>query len=628
MFSQMITKDNAAELLLPKPQFKPYPVISEREIWSSLPESVSNQWISWAEERLSFEWPALPAVRYMDFAYNGNRTKYEELYFERRRALIELLFAECIEGKGRFMDAIINGIWCLCEESYWVIPAHMYLTKSSGAALPDVTEQVIDLFAAETGAQLAWTAYLLEPKLEEASPVIIRRIRHEMQRRIFEPYLNRKDFWWMGYTSKKVNNWNPWIHSNCLAAFLLLEEDEEARNRAVVKAAYSLDSFMDVYHPDGGCDEGTGYWGRAGASLYDCLELLYLASDGKINFYGEPLVQEIGKYIYRAHIDCNDFVNFADGDARLLISGDLVYRYGQRIGDPNMSQLGAYAFQRNGFTRDKISSPMRIVGELLNAEAHLASPVEAPYVRDVWLPDIQVFAAREQPGSSAGLYVAAKGGHNDESHNHNDIGHFIVYYNGHPFLIDAGVESYTAKTFGPQRYELWTMQSGYHSLPTVNGVQQKEGASFRATEVEYEAGDAMAAVSMNIAAAYPSAAGMITWQRSVSLLRGKDEAAAVEVTDSYLLAAETSDIVLNVLTLQEPVLKQDGCIELTNEYGEKLQLHYEGDRLRGSVELVPVTDSKMQPIWGNKVYRLQLQSLEATAEGTFTLRIQPVKQRN
>lgn len=624
MFGQVITKDNATELLLPTHKFKPYPVISEREMWSSLPEAVSSSWISWGEERLSFEWPALPAVRYMDFAYNGNRTKYEELYFERRRALIELVFAECIEGKGRFMDAIINGIWCLCEESYWVIPAHMYLTKSSGAALPDVTEQVIDLFAAETGAQLAWTAYLLEPKLEEASPMIIRRIRHEMQRRIFEPYLNREDFWWMGYTSKKVNNWNPWIHSNCLAAFLLLEEDEEARNRAVAKAAHSLDTFMEVYHPDGGCDEGPGYWGRAGASLYDCLELLYLASDGKINFYGEPLVQEIGKYIYRAHIDGNDFVNFADGDARLLISGDLVYRYGQRIGDSKMSQLGAYAFQRNGFTRDKISSPMRIVGELLNAEAHLASPVEAPYEMDVWLPDIQVFAAREQPGSPAGLYVAAKGGHNDESHNHNDIGHFIVYYNGHPFLIDAGVESYTAKTFSPQRYELWTMQSGYHSLPTVNGVQQHEGASFRATEVEYEADDAMAAVSMNIATAYPPEAGIRTWQRSVSLIRGKDEAAAVEVTDSYLLAAETRDIVLNVLTLQEPELKQDGCIELTNEYGEKLQLYYDSDRLRGSVELVPVNDSKMQPIWGTKVYRLQLQSLEATAEGTFTLRVRPM----
>ncbi|MDF2962207.1 MAG: heparinase, partial [Paenibacillus sp.] len=322
MFSLVITQESAAELLLPIQDFKPYPAFADRGMWSSLPEPVRDRWVSWAEERLSCEWPALPAARYMDYVRNGNRSRYEEMYFERRRALLELVIGECIEGKGRFMEQIINGIWCLCEESYWVVPAHMYLSVlNRSSELPDITEQVIDLFAAETGSLLTWTVYLLKEQLNEQSPVIVKRVRDEMQRRIFEPYLEREDFWWMGYTSKKVNNWNPWIHSNCLAAFLLLEDNPAVRNRAVAKAAHSLDTFMDVYHPDGCCDEGPGYWGRAGASLFDCLELLYLASDGKIDFYDKPLVQEIGKYIYRAHIDGNDFVNFADGDARLTISG-------------------------------------------------------------------------------------------------------------------------------------------------------------------------------------------------------------------------------------------------------------------------------------------------------------------
>ncbi|MDF2963272.1 MAG: hypothetical protein K0S39_5007, partial [Paenibacillus sp.] len=224
--------------------------------------------------------------------------------------------------------------------------------------------------------------------------------------------------------------------------------------------------------------------------------------------------------------------------------------------------------------------------------------------------------------SSAGLYVAAKGGHNDESHNHNDVGHFIVYYNGRPFLIDAGVESYTAKTFSPRRYEIWTMQSSYHSLPEVNGVQQQAGESFRAADVEYEADEAFASVSMNITTAYPPEAGIESWKRGISLLRGSGAAAAVEVSDSFRLSAATSNIVMNSLTLHTPDLKEDGRIELANEHGEKLVLLYEKGRFIASVERVAVSDTKMRPIWGEAVYRLQLKVLESAAEGTFTLRIQ------
>ncbi|MEF3302042.1 heparinase II/III domain-containing protein [Paenibacillus sp. GYB003] len=623
MFSPMIHPQNASGLLLPRDRFKPFPVFADRDAWRSLPADIAAKWIGWAEERLDCAWPALPAVRYMDFARNGNRSRYEELYFRRRRALLELVVGECIEGEGRFTDQIVNGIWCLCEESYWVIPAHMHLSKrNAGSALPDVTEHVIDLFAAETGGLLAWIVYAMNEPLREQSDMLVKRVRHELRRRMFEPYLERDDFWWMGYGSKKVNNWNPWIHSNCLAAFLLVEEDEAVRGRAVAKAAESLDFFVRACPPDGCCDEGPGYWGRAGASLFDCLELLYLASDGKLNFYDRPLVREIGKYIYRAHIDGNYFVNFADGNARLAIAADLVYRYGKRIGDERMVRLGAYSFRRNGVTRDSMASPMRVLAELFDSEALLAEPADAPYERDVWLADTQVFVARERAGSAAGLYVAAKGGHNGESHNHNDVGHFIVYYNGRPFLIDAGVESYTSKTFSSRRYEIWTMQSDYHSVPTVCGMQQRAGESYRATEAEYESTDAEAAVSMNLATAYPAEAGIAHWRRTVRLLRPVGGEAAAEVIDSFRLAAASREIVFNLLTLQKPEPEREGVVALENERGEKLTLRYDGNRLQADVERVPITDSKMVPVWGDSIYRLKLKAKAPMAEGTCTVRIE------
>lgn len=148
----------------------------------------------------------------------------------------------------------------------------------------------------------------------------------------------------------------------------------------------------------------------------------------------------------------------------------------------------------------------------------LAQPGQPSLLRDVWLPDIQVMAARDAEGNSNGFYLAAKGGHNDESHNHNDIGNFVVFIDGRPLLVDAGVETYTARTFSDRRYEIWTMQSAYHSLlPTIDGVQQAPGATFAARNVVYAMDDAIAALTLDIAAAYPPTAKLASWRRTVTL---------------------------------------------------------------------------------------------------------------
>ena len=73
-------------------------------------------------------------------------------------------------------------------------------------------------------------------------------------------------------------------------------------------------------------------------------------------------------------------------------------------------------------------------------------------------------------GSAEGLCLAAQGGTNGQSHNHNDVGNFVVYADGLPAIIDVGVETYTAKTFSSPRYGIWTMQSAYHNCPTIDGV--------------------------------------------------------------------------------------------------------------------------------------------------------------
>src|SRR5919107_3713622 len=165
---------------------------------------------------------------------------------ERRLRLANLVMAELFENRGRFLDEIANGIWAISEQTFWGSTAHLGLQKA-GTGLPDASEPVVDLFAAEAAALLAWTDYLLGARLDSVSPRLRERIRYEVDRRVLTPALERDDFWWMGFGARRdVNNWNPWINSNWLASVLLLENDPARRVRAVHKIMRSLDAFLNI----------------------------------------------------------------------------------------------------------------------------------------------------------------------------------------------------------------------------------------------------------------------------------------------------------------------------------------------------------------------------------------------
>jgi hypothetical protein len=623
MLSQIYPEETLRSILIAQKDWRPYPTMEERDPWKSLPGSIRDAHIVRGESGLNYEWPTVLAVRALDFVRNGDRSRYQAVSFGRRRILGDLVIAECMENQGRFLDDIVNGIWAICEESFWGASAHLGPQKA-GPGLPDVTEPIVDLFAAETSSLLAWTSYLLGYQLETISKLIVPRIELEIDRRILAPLLERSDFGWMGFGGRRVNNWNPWICSNWLTSALLIERDEVRRLKLVAKAITALDNFIDHYPKDGGCDEGPGYWGRAGASLYDCLELLYSATGGKINVYDDPLVQNIARFIYRVQIHDRYFVNFADASAMLTPSSALVYGFGKRINDPKMMALGSWSAHRRDIQNSGIADSIgRVLPALFSMKEVLESDPTPPLPRDVWLDEIQVMVARDSEGTSDGLFVAAKGGHNAESHNHNDVGSVVVYIDGMPVLVDAGVETYTAKTFSSKRYEIWTMQSAYHNLPTINGIQQSAGRKYTARNAIYRTDDYMAELTLDIAGAYPEEANINTWVRTVTLNRGKD----VTITDTYDSKAISGDLTLNLITACEAVLQDKGLIalkasELSNgRVSGQAQVYYDADKLTVSTEEITIGDGRLKGIWGNRLNRIMLRAKNPLEEDTWTLRI-------
>lgn len=618
------------KILIPRAAWKPFPTSAEREAWEALPESIRKVHICQGEQALQQEWPHLRATNYLQFARNGNRDQYERSYFLRREILTALLVAECLENKGRFLDPILDAVWSICEESSWVMPAHMYIQGVSG--LPDTGNPVVDLFCGETAALLAWTAYLVGPQLQQISPLILPRIHRELDARILTPDLEREDFWWMGFRPIKVNNWNPWVNSNWLITTLLMETDEDRRVASVHKILRSLDRFLVSYPQDGGCDEGPGYWGRAGASVYDNLALLFSATGGRLDEFNEPLIQEIGRYIYRAHIAGQYFLNFADASAVLLPDPALVHNFGRRIGDEAMSSFGAWLAQQGDLVQQGFRSDNRLppsLGRLLPAffslHAIAQTPAKPPLLRDVFLNQIQVMAARDQAGSSKGLYVAAKGGHNNESHNHNDVGNFVVYIDGKPLIIDIGVETYTRKTFSPQRYEIWTMQSAYHSLPTINGVMQAPGESYAARNVACFADDSTACFSLDIAAAYPPEAKVKRWQRTILLKRQQ----SVLIEDAFELEDQPCELSLSLMTPCKVDASRPGLLRLEPAHmaGELIsgagELAYHPAQLDVVVERINITDQRLVSVWGSQLHRLLLRPRQLRAADTWQITLKP-----
>ncbi len=527
---------------------------------------------------------------------------------------------ELAEGKGRFTDQIVNGVWYYSEQTWWGWSAHLTVQKAPHG-LPDVDEPVIDLGVGEMANILSWTWLLFKDEFDKIHPLIATRLKNEIMKKAVIPYYERDDFWWQGLDgSRSVNNWNPWTNHNMLTAILILEDDQTKKIKGVQKVIRSLDSFTNDYPEDGGCDEGPSYWGRAGASLYQCLDLLKRATDDKFDVYDIPLIQNMGNYIYKAYINYPYFINFADADATTGGRPQIIYSYGKDINDPVMQKFGAFLAKKQDWGKetpggkiDEQIMQLMHLDEIENAEA------ENALISDFWLPQLQAAGARDKAGSTDGFFFAAKGGHNAESHNHNDLGTCVMYFNGKPCLVDIGRETYTAKTFSSRRYEIWTMQSGYHNLPKINGVEQMQGHEFIAKNSTFKANAKMAVFSTDISNAYTEEAKVKKWIRSYRLDRGKK----FTISDNYELSEVAKNSTsLNFVTACKVLEKSPGILTLEGD-GFTMEMKYNSKTLSPKIEMIEITDKKLKRYW-DEITRIVLEIRNPMLKGENSVVISKV----
>ncbi|MCX6216750.1 heparinase II/III family protein [Spirosoma sp.] len=611
LLSGKFSKEALQSVLIPQAKWAPFPRRDDRAGWAKADQTMMKSYLKKAESYLGYQWPYVPATKSLLIERTGDRDQYQAVSFEKREVLGTLLLAEIYENKGRFVDQIIDGVWSICEESFWGASAHLPKSKEY-AGLMDVSKPFVDLFAAETATYLAWVDFYLGDKLDAVSPQIRKRIYNETNYRIFQPLMT-KPHGWMTKTAagRAPNNWNPWICSNWLNAVLLLEKDDSKRTASVHKLLTVLDEFLNPYPQDGGCDEGPSYWGAAAASLYDNIAMLNTASNNAFEYvYADDKFKNMGRFIYRAQISEKYFLNFADADPQPGMAATMIYRYGKAINDPDMMKFGAFYRKPEVGDIGKFHYFRHFYALFMQDEFQKAVQ-GLPLPKNVWLPDLQVFAARDQGGTTDGFYVAAKGGHNDESHNHNDIGNYVVYYNGQPLLIDVGRGTYTAKTFSARRYDIWYNCSDFHNLPTVNGVNQLPGRAFEATNVTYKSDNTSTLFGVDIAKSYPKEAGIKSWQRSIRLNRGK----GVKVEDVISLS-QVNSLTQHLMTCYPAEIGKPGelIIHYTPKAGtaKDFIVHFNPKQMQPTVEKVKLEAPEDRGIvtkWGDTIYRINFRVL-------------------
>jgi len=604
------------DVLVMDQSWVPYPKYSDRKGWDAFLGDNKEKVVTQAEKFLDFTWEIVKATDYIEYERTGNRRIMEDPLGANTNALSALVIGELAEGKGRFIYDIVNGVFHLCEMSSWVLSAHLASYQHTRRALPDHHEYIMDLTSGGIAQMLSWTYYFLHSEFDKIDPIISQRLRTELQKRELSPYLDRDDFWWMSLHYKDgmmANNWNPWCNANALLCYMLLESDKATLAKAVRRSIESVDHFLNYVKADGACEEGPSYWGHAAGELYDYLQILNLGTDGKISIFDIPQVRYMGEYIVRSDIGNGWVVNFADASAKGEADIALIYRYGVAVGSELMK---GYAAKKN---REK---PLRISIANLNIFRTLESlrymndlavekvPFDKP--KWTWYPETE-FCYMSHKNR---FYVAAKGGYNNESHNHNDIGTFSLYYDAVPIFIDAGVGTYTKQTFSSERYNIWTMQSGYHNLPMINGVTQSFGTKYRATNVKADPKKLL--FSADIATSYPEEAQVDKWVRSYQLIKG-----GLLIKDVFSLKESKVTNQVNFLTWGNVDLSQPGKISIQVQ-GKKVCLLYDAKTFDANKETIRLTDPRLSKVWGQEIYRLALKAKQTPLSAIYTFRVIPL----
>ncbi|MBD0382168.1 heparinase II/III domain-containing protein [Paenibacillus sedimenti] len=571
-----------------------------------------------AEVLLQESMPELTYLLFRLFAETGSRSEYERVYFRRRKRLTAFGLMAWLEPESEvYTEALREVIWSILDEYTWCLPAHILhgpeMLVAEGTLRNAETDALtIDLFAAETAFALSEIAALHG----DALPLLLRaRIRAEVLRRVLRPFATQSPFGWETAT----HNWASVCGGSIAAAAIYTLPDEEELAAVLGRAFPALASYLRGFEADGACTEGYMYWQYGFGFFVYAADLIKRRTGGAVDWFADDKVREIALFQQKCFMDGRHVVNFSDslGEAGIFMGlSSYLKRLYPEVEMPEASL-------RAGFNDDHCSRWAPAVRNLLWLGEEAGSGAgwtSATY----YLPDAQWLVSRQVRTDGEGSYVfAAKGGHNDEPHNHNDIGQFMLYAGGEALLTDLGSGQYTREYFGAGRYDILCNGAQGHSVPVVNGRYQRAGAQARAELMDYSSTGERDVFHIEFSSAYAEETLQILRRR---FIWNKSELPYLELIDTFEFSEAPDAISERFMSWHRPEQAEDGRVRIGTdaEAAVALYIDYDPDKLGWRVEKLLHIDHFGKQVecyaldFSSKQLPVKGQSLSVEAVFTFT----------
>jgi hypothetical protein len=163
------------------------------------------------------------------------------------------------------------------------------------------------------------------------------------------------------------------------------------------------------------------------------------------------------------------------------------------------------------------------------------------------------------------------------------------------------------------------MQSGFHNLPQINGMDQKDGKEFKARNTTFSANSKKAEFSTDIAGAYTSDAMVKSWIRKYTLIRGHSFA----ISDNYELTGHNKSVTSsNIITYCKVTEVRPGLLSLAGN-GFSIEMKYNTRAVKPIIEFISINDRLLKSYWPDGVTRIRLEFINPGLKGGQTVTFTP-----
>ncbi len=388
------------------------------------------------------------------YVVDGNREKFERDHEEYETRMHTLFVAYLITENEKYIEPLADIIWNICDFESWSIPAHV----------PEILDPIerrrnLDLCSCILGYRISEILYLIGEKLPQ---LVYNRAKAEVQFRVIDSFKNAPDdkFGWFTGT----NNWAAVCVAGVLCSYLYLATEEEIESQ-LPRMMRIADNYLRGFDDDGCCTEGYAYWNYGFSFFSVFAKMLLDYTDGRINYFEKDKVRQIAMFQQNILLNENQCLSFSDGGLTFEPYSWLSHFLKNIYPEMQLPALPEECPIDYGTAPLKHGAPIRyllwtdplLLEESLTPKSHIFENAE-------WFL---------HHGKNYAL--GAKAGHNDEFHNHNDVGSFLFSKKGAVTFCDPGGGEYTAEYFSDNRYSIFITSARAHSVPIINGIYQSYG---------------------------------------------------------------------------------------------------------------------------------------------------------